>query len=117
MDEKQLRALKSVGGLLGLVSYSVFVRDDDSPLDLDTLYLEHIEKAVSIMGIDRIGVSSDDMTFGTVMFGDEYGKMVFDYQSISNDLRELLLTKYSDEEVDKIMFKNVFERLFKEELI
>ena len=115
LDDEQLKALRSVDGLLGLVSYSKFVSESLENLKED--YLRHIEHAVSIMGIDRIGVSSDDMTFGTVLFGDEYGKMVFDYQSISNDLRELLLTKYSDEEVDKIMFKNVYEKLFREELI
>ena len=49
LDDEQLKALKSVDGLLGLVGYSVFVRDEDSNEDLKELYLKHIEKAISII--------------------------------------------------------------------
>ena len=115
LDEKQLRALKSVGGLLGLVSYSVFVRDDDSPLDLDTLYLEHIEKAVSIMGIDYVGVSSDDMEFAKVLFEEDFGSMIFPYSEFQERLKKLLQKKFTKEEIDKILYQNVY-RVFKEEL-
>ena len=110
LDDSQLLALKSVGGLLGLVSYSFFVTDKEE--DLKEVYLKHIEHAVSIMGIDKVGVSSDDMTFSKVLFGEDYGRMVFDYSTISSDLKSLLLTKYSLEDVDKIMYKNIYNKLF-----
>ena len=38
--------------------------------------------------------------------------MVFDYSTISSDLKSLLLTKYSLEDVDKIMYKNIYNKLF-----
>lgn len=107
LDDDQIKALKSVDGLLGLVSYSGFVGEDN----YKDLYLEHISKAVSILGIDNVGVSSDDMIFAKELFGDEY-LMVFNFETINKDLRELLSRKYSKEEINKIMYKNVYDRLF-----
>ena len=40
------------------------------------------------------------------------GDMVFDYNSINADLRELLSTKFSSEEIDKIMYRNIYNKLF-----
>ena len=114
LDDEQLKALKSVDGLLGLVGYSVFVRDEDSNEDLKELYLKHIEKAISIMGIDNVGVSSDDMTFSIALFNEDFGPMVFDYGNIQNELKELLMTKYSEEEINKIMYLNAYKKLFME---
>ena len=114
LDDEQLKALKSVDGLLGLVGYSVFVRDEDSNEDLKELYLKHIEKAISIMGIDNVGVSSDDMTFSIALFNEDFGPMVFDYGNIQNELKELLMTKYSEEEINKIMYLNLYKKLFME---
>ena len=107
LDDDQIKALKSVDGLLGLVSYSGFVGEDN----YKDLYLEHIIHAVNILGIDNVGVSSDDMNFCKELFNDEY-LMIFDYKNINNDLRKLLSRKYSKEEIDKIMYKNVYDRLF-----
>ena len=109
LDDLQIKALGEVGGVLGLVSYSEFVSDSLDNLEED--YLKHIDKAVSILGIDNVCVSSDDMIFGNVLFNENY-KMVFDYKSINKDLRKLLSRKYSEEEIDKIMYKNIYNKLF-----
>lgn len=116
LDDDQLKALRSVDGLLGLVSYHLFVRDEDSLEDLEELYLKHIEKAISIMDIDHVGVSSDDMNFLEVMFNDDNTTMMFPYQEIAKRIRKLLGTKYSQDIVNKIMYKNSYHKLFKEEL-
>ena len=107
LDDDQIKALGSVGGLLGLVSYSEFVGEGN----LKEKYLEHISKAVSILGIDRVCVSSDDMNFSKVLFNEDF-LMTFDYSSINKDLRELLSTKFSLEDIDKIMYKNIYNKLF-----
>ena len=78
--------------------------------------MQHIERAVSILGIDRVGVSSDDMDFLKVLFQEDFGEMVFDYSSISSNLQSLLLTEFSKEEVYKIMYNNIYTYLFKEVL-
>ena len=109
LDDDQIEALGSVGGLLGLVSYSEFVSDTCD--NLEETYLENIIHAVDMLGIDNVGVSSDDMTFAHALFNEDY-LMTFDYKSINNDLRELLSTKYDSEEIDKIMYKNIYDKLF-----
>ena len=107
LDDDQIKALSSVDGLLGLVSYTNFVGNDN----FKELYLNHIDKAISILGIDNVGVSSDDMVFANVLFNENY-KMIFDYKTINNDIRKLLSNNYSDEEIDKIMYKNIYDKLF-----
>lgn len=112
LDDEQLRALKKVGGVLGLVSYSLFVGDKDS---LEDEYLKHIERAVSIMGIEHVGVSSDDMTFSKRLFDEDFGDMIFPYEEISSRLRKLLKKRFQEDEVDKILYKNI-QNIFEEEL-
>ena len=112
LDDEQLKALKEVDGLLGLVSYVPFVKDEEDERDPKEVYLCHIEHAISILGIDNVGVSSDDMTFADALFQENYGEMVFDYSLIKEELKALLQTKYSDSDIEKIMFKNSQERIF-----
>ena len=112
LDDEQLKALKEVNGLLGLVSYVPFVKDAEDERNPKEVYISHIEHAISILGIDNVGVSSDDMTFADALFQEYYGDMVFDYSLIKEELKALLQTKYSDTDIEKIMFKNSQERIF-----
>ena len=113
LDDDQLKALKEIDGMIGIVGYGEFVKDDKhTDSSLKELYLEHINHAVNILGIDRVGISTDDMVFCKELFNEDYGEMVFEYSTVSDELRELLLTKYSEEEVEKIMYKNAYNRLF-----
>ena len=115
LDDNQIYALKSIGGCLGLVAFDGFVQDNNHlNIDLKDLYLEHIKHAVEILGIDNVCVSSDDMVFCKKIFNEDYGKMIFDYNNINKDLRNLLSTYFSSEDVDKIMYKNIFNKLFEE---
>ena len=115
LDDEQLKALKSVDGLLGLVAYGPFVSDTEND-DLGIRYLEHIERAVSILGVDNVGVSTDDMVFAKELFNEDFGKMVFDYKTVKADLEKLLSQKFTTKEIEKIMYKNVYDKLFKEEI-
>ena len=112
LDDDQIRALKEVDGILGLVSYGVFVRDEGSNESLEECYLKHIERAVSILGIDHVAVSSDDMTFALSLFDEDFGEMVFHYFEIAERIKQLLLTKYSEEDANKILYENIEKKLF-----
>jgi membrane dipeptidase len=115
LDDEQIKALGSVNGILGIVGYGLFVRDEDSNLDLKELYLKHIKHAVELLGIDNVGVSTDDMGFAKVLFNEDFGEMVFDYLNVKDSIRELLSSSFSEEEIDKILYKNVYNKLFREE--
>lgn len=111
LDDEQIKALGSVGGLLGIVAYSVFTKDSDNNDSLEDVYLEHIERAVSLLGIDYVCVSSDDMKFAKVLFNEDFGDMVFDYSTIKNDITMLLKKKFTDSEIDKLLYKNILKKL------
>lgn len=116
LDDEQLKALKSVDGVLGLVAYSPFVSKKKYGKDYTrVLYLRQIKHAVEILGIDKICVSSDDMDFYEGLLHDEPCDMVFDYTTIVKDLKELLLTEFEEKDVNKIMYENIDKLLFKEE--
>lgn len=115
LSDEQIKQLKEVDGILGLVSYSGFVSSDSH--EIKKKYLEHIKRAVSIMGIDNVGVSTDDMTFATGIFGEKEEKMVFKYDTVKKELAQLLRDSFSDSEIEKILYKNVYEKLFEEEKI
>ena len=114
LDDNQLKELRNVDGLLGLVAYSVFVRDETENESLEELYLKHIERAVTIMDINHVGISSDDMNFALELFQEDYGPMVFKYEEILKDLKTLLKKKFSDNEIEKILSKNSYELLWEE---
>ncbi|MBQ6323986.1 MAG: membrane dipeptidase [Bacilli bacterium] len=111
LDDEQLRELKSVDGLLGLVAYGPFVSDSEDD-DLSSRYLEHIERAIAILGIDNIGVSTDDMVFARELFDEDFGKMVFSYHTVKEDLEKLLSQKFTKDEIERIMYRNVENKLF-----
>ena len=113
LDDEQLKALKEVNAIVGVVSYSAFVKDiNASYKDLKDMYLKHINHIVSIMGIDNVGVSTDDMMFIRELFNDDHGKPIFNYETIKKDLIELLKEKYDDEEIEKLLYRNVYNKLF-----
>lgn len=114
LDDDQLRALKSVDGLLGIVGYGMFTRNEEDSTDLKELFLEHVSHAVSIMGIDSVGISTDDMTFSKELFREDYGEMVFDYSKVNSSLKKLLSKKFNSDEIEKIMYLNSYNKLFKE---
>ncbi len=117
LDDDELRALKELDGIVGVVEYSEFVLDNTaSDEKLREAYLKNVRHIVDIMGIDNVGVASDDMTFDNYFFSGLGGKMVFDYKTIKSDLVELLSTEFNEEEVEKILYKNVYNKLFKEEV-
>ena len=114
LDDDQLRALKSVDGLLGIVGYGMFTRNEEDSTDLKELFLEHVSHAVSIMGIDSVGISTDDMTFSKELFREDCGEMVFDYSKVNSSLKKLLSKKFNSDEIEKIMYLNSYNKLFKE---
>ena len=113
LDDDQLKCLKELNGIVGVVSYSGFVLSTNSNSeDLKNKYLEHINYIVSIMGKNNVGISTDDMDFCTYFFNEDVGPNAFNYSSIKNELNELLKNDYSEEEIKNILYNNIHNRLF-----
>jgi len=82
LTDEQILALKEFDPVIGLVSYSVFVGSEDV-YDIKNEYLKHINHVVELVGIDCVGVSTDDMTFATYLYNDTLEREVFNYKNIN----------------------------------
>jgi membrane dipeptidase len=59
MDDEQLMALADNGGVVQTVAFDAYVvGEDDSPATLSD-FVDHIDHAVDLIGIDHVGISSD----------------------------------------------------------
>lgn len=116
ITENQISSIKEFNPIMGLVSYSMFLTDKDE--DINTLkqkYLKHIKTVVEILGIDSVGVSTDDMGYDNALFGNPVKKIIFPYKNIKNELKDLLSKSFSKKDIEKILELNIKNKLFKEE--
>lgn len=113
LDDDQLKCLKELDAIVGLVSYSKFVLSiNSSKEELEKKYLEHIKHVKDIMGINNISVSTDDMNFTKYFFNQDYGCNIFDYNTIKEEIINLLKDDFNEEDINKILYENVKNKIF-----
>lgn len=110
LTDEQLRKLKEFDPIVGVVSYSRFVSNTGNYKEM---YLKHILHMINILGVDHVGVSSDNMEFYTYFCDGYAGEKIFEYSSIRRELEELL-SELKEEDREKILYKNVYNKLFLE---
>lgn len=117
LDDEQIRKIKKLNGMVGLVSYGPFINDKLE--DLEVNYLKHIKHMEEIIGIDNIMIATDNMDFASYFYIDMDGideeESLLKHNGIVNKLTTILKNSYNLEDMKKIMYKNV-ERLFSNSL-
>ena len=116
LTDQQILSLKELNPVIGLVSYGPFVF---SSADLNTLkkeYVRHILHVKELLGIDAIGVSTDDMKFDSILFDGKDDIQLFQYFSVSSDIQKLLGDVMSQEEINKVLCENGYNKLFRKEV-
>ena len=93
LTDDQMRALARKGGVAHITLYPGFLRKDGEATILDAL--EHLQHAISIMGIEHVGL-------GTDFDGDGGVPGLADSSELINFTRHLLRRHYSDEEIAMI---------------
>jgi microsomal dipeptidase-like Zn-dependent dipeptidase len=88
-----MRALAAKGGVAQTTIYNGFLRKDAQATILDVM--AHLEHAIDVMGIDHVGL-------GTDFDGDGGVPGLADSSELLNFTRQLLLKRYSDEDIQKI---------------
>lgn len=115
LEDSQFLAIKELDGLVGIFSNRNFIvpneiKDSVRQEEKEAYYLEHIKHVVDLIGIDAIGVATDDMDFCKEA-DYEYGEVqIYPYSEIASNLKRVLQTKYTDLEVVKIMYGNMKDR-------
>ncbi len=113
LTDEQLKCLKELDAIVGVVSFSGFVLSTSSSTeDLKSKYLEHINHVVSIMGKYNVGISTDDMDFSIDLFNDDCGPNTFNYNTVKKELTELLKDTYLENEIENILHNNIYNKLF-----
>jgi microsomal dipeptidase-like Zn-dependent dipeptidase len=99
LTDDQLIAIKKNGGTVQIVAYAGFLKTPEKDAALGD-YVDHIDHAVKIMGIDHVGIGSDfDGGGGIPGFNDPSDCM--------NVTVELMKRGYSDRDIGKIWGGNL----------
>ena len=104
LKDDQLKALKEAGGLIGVVAARNFVSKDKEKQNIKGL-VDQIDYIKEFMSIDNIMLGLDMMNF----LSDFNNSNLDDLQSHADApkiIDELKLRGYSEEDIEKICFKN-----------
>ncbi len=97
LTDEQMRALAAKGGVAQTTLYPGFLKSDSEATILDAI--AHLEHAISIMGIDHVGIGTDfDGDGGVPGFADA--------SEAINFTRRLLARRYSGSDIQKIWGSN-----------
>lgn len=100
LTDRELRDLGQAGGVVGIVFLPYFIHRDHAKVTLDQV-VDHIEHAVSVAGIDSVGIGSDFDGFG-----DPPPAGLEDVTRIPALAAKLHERGFSRPEVDKVMGGN-----------
>ncbi len=94
LTDDQMRALAQRGGLAHLTLYHGFLRNDGTEASIHDL-MKHLEHAVSVMGVEHVGL-------GTDFDGDGGVKGLADSSELINFTIQLLRHRYNESDIEKI---------------
>lgn len=110
LDDEQILAIKELDGLIGLVLYGPFINEEEKDLEIN--FLKNLKHLESLIGIDNIMISTDNMNFATDLLNIKEGISLYNHKNIKENLTKLLKNNYNEEEINKVLYKNVDEKLF-----
>ncbi len=93
LTDEQMKRLAQTGGVMQVTLYNGFLKKDGQATILDAM--NHLEHAISVMGIDHVGI-------GTDFDGDGGICGLADSSELINFTRMLLARRYSEEDIQKI---------------
>lgn len=94
LTDEQMRRLAEAGGVMQLTLYPGFVSTDPHA-DYFTEFFNHLDHAISIMGIDHVGI-------GTDFDGDGGIPGIADASELINISRHLIRRGFSERDIEKI---------------
>ena len=97
LSDEQIKALAAKGGVVQITMYGGFLRKEGEATLND--FIEHLEHAIAIAGIDHVGIGTDFDGDGKVIGCSSASQLL-------NITRELLRRGHSEDEIEKIWSRN-----------
>ena len=110
LDDEQIIALKELNAVIGVVSYGPFI--SENCYNLEQNYLEHFKHLEKLIGINNIAVATDNMDFVIELFNKKEDISLLKHKNIKNKLEEILKIHFNDKDCNKIIYKNIYNKLF-----
>lgn len=112
LTDEQIKSLMEVNGYLGLFSNGNFVSFDNEKIDMENRkinFLNLIDYVIRELNfpVDKLLLSTDDMDYHPDVTYHNLG--TFNLENLANEIEQLLLSRYSQDLVEKIMYKNSLE--------
>ena len=111
LEDNQILEIKKLGGIIGIVSIKPFCSKEKNS-DYEEEYIKHINYLKELLGgVNNIAVATDDMRYYNNT--EEYQNMnIYKHEEIASKLRNTLSKNgYSNEEINKILYKNFKNRI------
>ena len=124
IGDEQIKRIGARGGVIGVNSVLVSPRKEESTLDR---YVDHIEHIIDLIGIDGVGIGFDFFEFiyrqwseaERTAFHQKFPSVhviadLANHAHARNFTRRLIERGFSDEEIEKILFRNwmrIFEQI------
>lgn len=97
LTDEQMKAIAGKGGVVQVTMYGGFLREDGKATLAD--YINHLEHAIMVAGIDHVGIGTDFDGDGAVIGCSSAAQLL-------NVTRELLRRGYSESDIEKIWGTN-----------
>lgn len=107
---QQIKAIGAKGGLIGLNAASYFVDEDKDKQDVNHL-AKHARYLADLIGVEHVACGFDFMDFLDDYGDDEMAKGLHDASMAQNLIEALKLEGFSEYEISRIAFYNVFDFL------
>ena len=115
LEDDQILAIKDLDGLVGVFSNRNFIvpeslKERANQQEKEQYYLAHISHIVDLIGVDYVGIATDDMDFCKEADA-EYGQVqIYSYDNIAKSVQSTLEQRYSIEDTYQIMYGNMKQR-------
>lgn len=131
--DEEMKAMAEKGGVIGITAYSGFYMPQTKKQPEFNTFMEHLEYAIDLIGIDHVGIGTDYMecywnaeefdrnalgakAVNPINFDEKYVKGLEDYECFPRIVEELLNRGYTKNQIEKVMGENylrVYEKVFK----
>lgn len=118
LTDEQIKQIKEMDGVIGVVSIKKFCCDKDinsKNVNYEQEYINHINYFKELLGdVNNIAVSSDDMSYYYIQPEYYQNLNVYKHEEIAKKIKKgLIENNYTKEEIEKIMYKNIIDKVFK----